>query len=293
MRRLPTALLLTSLLGGWTAGADDLADPQAARGEYLLRAAGCVACHTDSEHKGRFLAGGRAFVTPQGTFYSPNITPDPDHGIGHWSEQDLARALTKGIGPAGHRYYPLFPYTSYTRMRAEDISALKAYLDTVPPVARENREHDLPWYLPRFAISLWQWLYFRPGTFVADPARDDRWNRGAYLVRALAHCAECHSPRNDLGGIDEALQMAGTRHGPDGESVPNITPDKETGIGRWSDADLAYYLKTGADPDGDYAGGLMSEVIDEGLSHLSDEDITSIVSYLKALPPIHHLVVDE
>lgn len=264
-----------------------------AQGEYVLRAAGCIACHTDSENKGPLLAGGRAFHTPQGIFYSPNITPDAEHGIGRWSETDLARALTEGRSPNGHHFYPVFPYTSYTRMRRADIHALKAYLDTVPAVARSNREHRLPWYLPRFALGFWKFLYFQPGVYSPDPAQSANWNRGAYLVEGLAHCAECHSPRDALGGIDAAWRMAGNPAGPDGDTVPNITPDKRTGIGGWSDSDLAYYLKTGADPDGDYAGGLMAEVIDEGLSHLADQDIEAIVTYLKSLPPIHHEIKRE
>jgi len=286
-------VLLTTLtlLGSTSSAAADAA--LIARGEYVLRAAGCIACHTDSKNKGPLLAGGRAFHTPQGIFYSPNITPDAEHGIGRWSEGDLVRALTEGQGPDGRHYYPVFPYTSYTRMRREDIHALKAYLDTVPVVARPNRPHDLPWYLPRIAIGLWKLLYFQPGAYTPDPGLSAAWNRGAYLVDALAHCAQCHSPRNGLGGIEPALRMTGSTDGPDGEAVPNITSDKQTGIGDWSTSDLAYYLKTGADPDGDYAGGLMGEVIDEGLSHLDDQDIKAIVTYLQTLPPIHHEVARE
>lgn len=284
-------MLALPLLVSLTSRADDVS--LIAQGEYVLRAAGCVACHTDSENKGPLLAGGRAFHTPQGVFYSPNITPDAEHGIGRWSEADLVRALTEGRDQDGHHLYPVFPYTSYTRMRRADIHALKAYLDTVPAVARSNHEHLLPWYLPRFALGFWKLLYFQPGTYSPDPAKSATWNRGAYLVEGLAHCAECHSPRDALGGIDAAQRMAGNTAGPDGDTVPNITPDKQTGIGGWSDSDLAYYLKTGADPDGDYAGGLMAEVIDEGLSYLDDQDIKAIVTYLKSLPPVHHEIERE
>lgn len=285
-RSIATALLLGAVIA--QAGTAELQK----RGEYLLRAAGCVACHTDTEHQGQPLAGGRAFATPLGVFYSPNITSHPEHGIGGWTEDDLARALTLGISPEGHHYYPVFPYTSYTRMRRDDIRALKAYLDSVPAVARANRPHERPWYLPRAALWFWKKLYFDPGEFTPDPDRSAAWNRGAYLVEALAHCGECHSPRNRFGAIDESLRLAGTADGPDDESVPNITPDRKTGIGGWSAADLAYYLRTGADPDGDYAGGLMGEVIDEGLNHLSEQDAEAIVAYLKSLPPIDHRLRD-
>jgi mono/diheme cytochrome c family protein len=139
-------------------------------------------------------------------------------------------------------------------------------------------------------VWFWKQLYFDPGEFSADPGRSDAWNRGAYLVTGLAHCAECHSPRNRFGAIDEALRLAGTRDGADGESIPNITPHRETGIGGWSEGDLAYYLRSGADPDGDYAGGMMGEVIDEGLSHLTKADARAIAIYLKSLPPIEHRV---
>lgn len=280
-------LAATALLLG-TAAVQAAEPDLLARGKYLLHVAGCVACHTDSEHRGQPLAGGRAFVTPQGVFHSPNITPDAEHGIGGWSVDDLARALTEGVSPEGHHYYPVFPYTSYTRMRRDDIVALKVYLDSVPPVARTNRPHELPWYLPRAAVWFWKALYFEPGTFTPEPGRSEAWNRGAYLVEALAHCTECHSPRNRLGAIVEDMRLAGTPDGPDGEAVPNITPHGTTGIGRWSAADLAYYLRTGADPDGDYAGGLMGEVIDEGLGHLTREDARAIVTYLQSLPPVEH-----
>jgi mono/diheme cytochrome c family protein len=278
--------LAALLFGAASAQADDTELRK--RGEYLLRAAGCVACHTDSEHNGQPLAGGRAFNTPQGVFYSPNITSHPEKGIGGWSEDDLARALTEGVSPEGHHYYPVFPYTSYTRMRREDIHALKTYLDSIAPVDQANRPHVLPWYLPRAAVWFWKMLYFNPGKFTPRKDRSAAWNRGAYLVESLAHCGECHSPRNRFGAIDTSWRLAGTSEGPDGETVPNITPDKETGIGRWSDADLAYYLRSGADPDGDYAGGLMGEVIDEGLSYLSEADAKAIVTYLKSLAPVEH-----
>ncbi len=274
------------------AGPDPALDPErVARGELVLRAAGCAACHTDPEDPEAFLAGGRALETPFGTFHAPNITPDPEHGIGRWRVHDLDHALRHGRAPDGSAYFPVLPFTSYTRMSTEDLAALWAYLVTRPAVSRPNRPHDLPWWLRwRGLATLWQWLYFDAERFEPDPKRDARWNRGAYLVEALAHCAECHSPRTWLGAIDEGRRFAGTRSGPEGKPVPNITPDRETGIGRWSVSDLAYYLETGMDPDGDFAGGLMAEVIDSGIGHLPPEDLEAIAVYILSLPPIRHAV---
>lgn len=264
-----------------------------AKGETLLRVAGCIACHTDPMQQEALLAGGRAIKSPQGIFYSPNITPHPEHGIGGWTENDLARALMQGVSPEGHHYYPAFPYTSYTGMRRDDIRALKAYLDSVPPVDKQNRPHELRWYVSRSAVWIWKKLFFQPREFMSRDDKSSAWNRGAYLVEAVSHCAECHSPRNNYGAIIEAMRLAGTSKGPEDEATPNITPHKQTGIGNWSGADLAYYLRTGADPDGDYAGGLMGEVIDEGLSHLSPEDTQAIVTYLQSLQPIEHSVSNK
>ncbi len=261
------------------------------RGETVFHAAGCAACHTDVDHDGPPLAGGRALKTPFGTFYSPNITPDPVHGIGAWSDADFVRALRDGVAPDGRQYYPVFPYTSYTRMRREDMLALKRYLFSRKPVARQNRPHALPWYLSfRPLLRVWKWLYFEPGEFQPSAERSQRWNRGAYLVLALGHCAECHSPRNRFGAVERSLRFAGTREGPEGEAVPNITPDKQTGIGGWPRGDLAYFLQTGATPDGDYTGGAMAEVIDAGLSHLENDDLQAMAEYLRSLAPIRHRV---
>lgn len=265
---------------------------QLRRGEYVFRAAGCTGCHTDSDNNGPWLAGGRALHTPFGTFHTPNITPHPQYGIGRWRLEDFERAMREGIDPDGRHYYPAFPYTSYTRLRRQDVTALWDYLRTVPPVARANRSHDLPWYLS-FRPLLWFWksLFFEPGEFVDRADRSAQWNRGAYLAQAMAHCAECHTPRNLLGALELRLRYAGVRDGPEGESAPNITPHNETGIGRWSADDIAYYLQSGATPVGDYAGGLMAAVIDEGLGELPEADLVAIAAYLKSLSPIENRVL--
>ncbi len=281
-------ILYSALL--WSAASHAAPDESIGRGEYVLRAAGCVTCHTDRDNNGAFLAGGRALETPFGTFYSPNITPDPQHGIGRWSEADFLRALRLGLGPNGEHYYPAFPYTTYTRMKREDMLALRAYLLEVPPIARKNRPHELAWYVRRPLLWLWKLLYFEAGEYVEDPAQSPPWNRGAYLANALAHCGECHTPRNIFGAADDERYCAGTREGPEGAVVPNITPDRKTGIGRWRADELAEYLRSGATPDGDFAGSLMADVIDEGLRYLNDADIKALVSYVRSLPPIDHPV---
>lgn len=258
---------------------------QVSRGEYLFHAALCEVCHTAKN--GQFLAGGRALPSPFGTFYTPNITPDPRYGIGSWSDADFVRALRHGVAPDGHNYYPAFPYTAYTHLKRDDILAIKAYLDTVPPVAQANREHDLKWYVRwRLPISVWKWLYFDEGEFRPDPAHDARWNRGAYLATAASHCVECHTPRNVLGALESDRRFAGVKDGPEGESAPNITPDKQHGIGDWTVTMLSFYLEVGMDPKGDFAGDLMAEVIDKGTSKLTAADRDAISTYILSRPPI-------
>ena len=261
------------------------------RGAYVLRASGCVSCHTDEKNDGDFLAGGRALETPFGRFYAPNITFDREHGIGAWQAQDFFRALRHGVAPDSSSYYPVFPYTTYTRIRREDAFALWAYLATVPTSARENTPHDLVWYMRfRFVNRVWKWLFFEPGAFEPDESRSEEWNRGAYLVTAMAHCGECHTPRTRFGNLNRSLAYAGAADGPEGEATPNITPDKDTGIGKWSRSELVYYLSEGMLPDGDFAGSLMVNVIDNGLKYLTEDDLNAIAEYIMSLPPVEHEV---
>lgn len=290
---------LAVLLFGWAstpAAAEVSADlaQLRQRGAYVLRASGCVTCHTDEENKGQLLAGGRALETPFGTFYSPNITFDRKHGIGAWQAQDFFRALRHGVAPNGSSYYPVFPYTSYTHMRREDMFALWAHLASVPTSARENTPHELVWYMRfRVANRMWKLLFFEPGVFQPDDKRSKSWNRGAYLAKAMAYCGECHTPRTSLGNLDNDLAYAGAKNGPEGESVPNITPDKKTGIGDWSRSEIVEYLSEGLLPDGDYAGGLMADVIDDGLAYLTQEDLQAIADYIMTLPAIRHEITDD
>ena len=266
-------------------------DPLVKQGEYVYRAAGCYGCHTDEKHAGKPLAGGHALATPFGSFYTPNITPDPETGIGRWSEQDFFRALREGLSPTGDHYYPSFPYPSYTKLTDEDLRALWAYLKAQPPVKQANRKHDLKWFArARSFVGSWKGLYFTPGAYRPDATKSAVWNRGAYLAEAAAHCGECHTPRTALGGIQSGMHYAGTREGPDDSVVPNITPDKKTGIGRWRASELAEYLETGMTPDGDSAGDLMAEVIDNSLQYLRKEDLAAIAEYVLSLPPVEHSV---
>ncbi len=283
---------LAAILSFLTAGVGAAAAPdEVARGAYLFRAGLCAGCHTDVRGGGQLLAGGAALLTPFGTFYGPNITPDPDHGIARWSDADFIRAMREGTAPDGRHYYPAFPYTSFTLMTDEDLLALKAYIFTLPPAAVPSRPHDLSFPFG-FRGLMWTWklLYLAPGPFVPDPARDADWNRGAYLVEGVGHCGECHTPRGFLGGMEVEMAYAGTAQGPEGKPVPNITPDRETGIGAWSQVDLTYFLDTGILPDGDVAGGLMGGVIRAGTSTLTPEDRRAIAIYLRALPAISNKV---
>jgi len=264
------------------------------QGEYLFRAAGCANCHTDEKNKGAPLAGWRALETPFGTFYSPNITPDPETGIGRWSEVDFVRALREGISPEGGHYYPAFPYASYTQLTDADLRAIRIYLSNQKPVRQANKPHELPWYLrSRASLRIWKMLFFNPGPFQPQPDQSAAWNRGAYLATAVAHCGECHTPRNFLGGFKESQRFAGNHDSVDGADVPNITPDKKTGIGKWSQSDLVEYLETGAMPDGDYAGNVMAEVIDNSLSHLTKDDRKAIAVYVMSLPSVESVAHDR
>jgi len=289
--RAPTALLLAAalLVAEPSTAADG--DDAVARGKYVFDAADCVACHTDIANQGQPLAGGRRLETPFGVFYSPNITPDEATGIGTWSDDDFVAALRHGRAPDGSHLFPVFPYPSYTRMTDTDMRDLKAYLFSLPPVTRENRPHEIkPPFGWRFLMAGWKALFFTPGAFQPDPARDDQWNRGAYLATALGHCGECHTPRNILGAPKADMAMAGTAKGPDGGAVPNITPDRETGIGAWSAGDLDMLLTLGMTPDGDFVGGGMAEVVSHSTSRLTPDDRAALIAYLRALPPITNRV---
>jgi mono/diheme cytochrome c family protein len=268
----------------FSAAADEVA-----RGAYLANAGGCEGCHTVREHGGQPYAGGRALVTPFGAFYSPNITPDPETGIGRWSDEQFLRALREGARPDGANYFPVLPYPSFTKITDADARAIKAYLFSLPAVRQANRAHDISFPISwRFLQNGWKLLFFTPGPFQPEPQRSEAYNRGAYLVTALAHCGECHTPRNWFGATKSDRFLAGNPNGPDGKAVPNITPDPQTGIGSWSEADIMTLLKTGQTPEFDFVGGAMGEVV-QNTSRLDDSDRRAIAIYLKSLPPIQSL----
>jgi mono/diheme cytochrome c family protein len=276
------ALAVTPLIPGALAATDGDA---VARGRYLVRAGGCVSCHTASG--GQPFAGGRALATPFGTFYSPNITPDPETGIGRWTDAQFLRALREGVRPDGANYFPAFPYPSFTRITDSDALAIKTYLFSLSPVHRQNRPHDVSFpFSWRFLQTAWKLLFFTKGPFQPSPERSAIYNRGAYIVTALAHCGECHTPRNLLGAVRPSMQLAGTREGPDGQLVPNITPDPATGVGKWEREDIIELLRTGNTPEQSKVKGAMREAIADGLKYLSDDDLAAIADYLLAQPPI-------
>jgi mono/diheme cytochrome c family protein len=254
-----------------------------AKGEYLAEAADCEACHTVPGHA-RY-AGGLAFRLPFGTLYSPNITPDKETGVGNWSDADFLRAVHKGIAPDGTRLYPAFPYAAYTMMTDEDALAIKAYLFSLPAVHQKAPDAALKFpYNQRWLMIFWS-LFFNPGTrFQPNAAQTAEWNRGAYLAEAMGHCGDCHTPRNLLQALDNREKFKGAITA--GWKAYDISQDKESGIGAWSEQALLQYLGAGHAFDYGTASGPMGEAVDNSLSHLMPEDIKAIANYLRTVPPI-------
>lgn len=295
LRRFVIAIAIVAVLGGggfWiltvpqTVPASALGPHEAdlASGRTVFIAGGCSGCHAvpGADDKTR-LGGGLALKSPFGTFYMPNISSDRRDGIGAWSEAEFVTALSQGTSPDGRHYYPAFPYTSYQRMRLDDLRDLFAYLKTLPAVSGKVREHDMSFpFSFRRGLGLWKLLYLDGKPFVPDPTKSAMVNRGAYLVEGPGHCAECHSPRNLIGGIIAAQRFAGGPN-PEGKGwIPNIT---QKDLGEWSEKDIAYLLETGQTPDGDSIGGAMTEVV-RHTSQLAPEDRAAIAAYIKSLPPV-------
>lgn len=248
-----------------------------ASGATVFAAAGCASCH--SAEGTQALVGGKAFVSPFGTFYAPNISTDADTGIGAWSDYDLANAMLAGVSPSGAHYYPAFPYTSYAKMTPQDAVDLIAHLRTLPADKVASRDHDVgfPFNIRR-SLGGWKFLFASTDWVVTDTPSEDL-ERGRYLVEALGHCAECHTPRNVLGGLNTGQWMRGAAN-PSGEGrIPSIHPED---LG-WSAQDIAIYLDSGFTPDFDTVGGSMVDVVDN-TSKLSDADRAAIAAYLVALP---------
>lgn len=267
-----------------------LGNGDALKGEAVFWAGGCGSCHAEKGAKGedkKLLGGGHKLDTPAGIFITPNISPDEKSGIGNWSEAEFANAMLNGVSPKGSHYYPSFPYTSYIKMRSEDISNLWAYMKTLPPVSRSNEPHQLSIFFKiRRGIGLWKLAFLSENAVVEDLPDDPKVKRGQYLVEGAGHCGECHTPRVafGFGGYNKGKWLAG---GPSPEGVgkiPNITPH-ETALGGWNENDIAYYLETGFTPDFDSVGGTMVSV-QENMAKLSAEDREAIAAYLKAISPV-------
>lgn len=261
------------------------AEPDAsARGAYLAAAAGCDRCHTDTEDGGQPYAGGRQLRTAFGLVAAPNITPDPATGIGRWSRGDFVRAMRWGIAPDDSRYVSVFPYAFYNWLSDDDLGDLKTFLESLPAVVRPARGGPGALALiarTRDAVAVVREHF--PGPWQADSTRDAIWNRGAYLVAAVGRCSACHTPHTALGAPDPERFLTGTSAGPGGKKVPNITPDRESGIGNWSLGDIVALLSDGETPDGDFVGGEMTEIV-RNTSRLTDEDRRAIAVYLRTLP---------
>ena len=251
-----------------------------ARGRYVATAADCVACHTTEG--GQPYAGGRAFKLPFGTIYAPNITPDRQTGIGAWTAGEFLRAVRQGVGRQGEELYPAFPYTSYHRMTDQDVLAVKAYLATLAPVRHETPRNALAFpFNQRPLMRFWKLLFMPRQGFHADSGKPADWNRGAYLVTALGHCGECHTPRNLLYGPSGRALSGETMQG---WTAWNITSDPHHGVGAWSTDEIAAYLRYGYAPGRGVASGPMKEAVDYSLSQLTPQDLTAIAVYLKSTP---------
>lgn len=264
-------------------GSGQSLDEAIKRGEYLARAGDCVACHT--KHDGQTFAGGFAMPTPFGTLYSPNITPDPEYGIGKWSANDFYNMLHTGHRRDGSFLYPVMPFPAYTKVTRADSDAIFAYLSSLAPVHQPNRENELRFpYNNRSLLFGWRQLYFHEGEYRPDPKRGAEWNRGGYLVEGLGHCGTCHTAINRLGGSEDEKAFAGGLIPMQNWYAPSLTNNKEAGLGDWSLEDIEDLLRGGASSRG-VVYGPMSEVVHNSLQYLSDTDIRAMAVYLKTLPP--------
>jgi mono/diheme cytochrome c family protein len=276
-------LVLALVASLFLAAAASAEPTQIQRGEYLARAGDCVSCHTAKQ--GEPFSGGDRLNTPFGYMLAPNITPDPDTGIGRWSADDFYRSMHDGVNRRGQDMYPTMPYDFYTKVTREDVDAIYAYLKTLKPVknAVEVNHLRFPFDL-RWSMAVWRELYFAVGIYKPDAAKSVAWNRGAYLVEGLGHCADCHSPRNLLGGIEKSKDFAGGAV--DGWFALDLTSDIVTGLGDWTVDEIATYLKTGATKGRTTtAFGPMAEVVQNSTSYLTDADLKAMAQYLKSIPP--------
>ena len=280
-----TSVALADYHGGDPTGVPpDLAKADiVTRGKYLARAADCLVCHTTAN--GRDYAGGLAFVLPFGTLYSTNITSDKDTGIGNYSDQDFLNAVQRGIRRDGARLYPAMPFTSYTYMTDADALAIKAYLFSLPAVHAVNQPDTLTFpFNQRWSMIFWSMFFNENSRFAPNSARSAEWNRGAYIAEALAHCGECHTPRNLAFALDNGKKFGGAVVA--GWYAFNISSDKGSGIGAWSDDDVFAYLSAGHAADHGTAAGSMGEAVDQSFSGLAPSDVHALVSYVRSVPPV-------
>jgi mono/diheme cytochrome c family protein len=261
--------------------ADFSASDPLARGKYLAEAADCLACHTTEG--GKPFAGGRAFATQFGTLYSPNITPDAESGIGSWSDADFIKAMHEGIGKGGLRLYPAFPYAAYTYLTDEDVLAIKAYLFSQPAVKSNPPVNELKFpFNQRWLMGIWAALYNPNSRFQPHSDQSPQWNRGAYLAEALGHCGDCHTPRTPLQSLDNRRKFAGGES--EGWRAYNLSSDKDSGIGTWSEEDLVRYLSTGHSMDRGSAFGPMAEAVHLSFAKMTPSDIKAIATYVRTIP---------
>ena len=260
--------------------------PDVLRGQYVYELADCAACHTNPG--GTTLASGLGLVTPLGTIYATNITPDRDTGIGNYSLTDFVRALRLGVRRDGARLYAAMPYTAYAKISDEDLQDLFAYLQKdITPVSQTAPANTLAWpFNMRWPIAFWNVLFLDSSRLTPDPSKDPQWNRGAYLVEALAHCGECHTPRRVTQNLDNSQKFAGAVL--QGWKAYNITTSKQSGIGAWGDAELTSYLSTGRADGHSSASGPMAEVVADSLRYASSDDIHAIVAYVRSVPAIEN-----
>lgn len=259
--------------------------PDPVNGERVFHFSGCRHCHNaagSTDPNDLLLVGGGELPTPFGTFRVPNISPDPQSGIGGWTTLEFVNAVTRGVSPDGAHYYPAFPYASFARMRLEDVIDLKAYMDTLPAVASQEAGHDLSFpFNVRRGIGLWKRLFVNQEPIVQLADANDLVRRGQYLVEGPSHCGECHTARNFLGGMRTDVWLAGAPNPVGPGSVPNITPH-EQGV-QWSESEIFDALKSGFTPEFDTLGGPMAAVVAD-TSNLPDEDVRAIAAYLKGIP---------
>jgi mono/diheme cytochrome c family protein len=281
LSRIAALAVLSCSTSAWAGGSDPQEFTQIERGRYLSILSDCTSCHTVPD-SGQPFAGGRAIETPFGNIVAPNITPDPETGIGAWSDEQFDAAVRHGVGRDGSKLYPAMPYNAYTKMSRDDVLAIRAYLNTMTPVRNAVIANTLPFpFNIRASLGVWNALYFKDGEYRPNPAQWAEWNRGAFLVDGPAHCGACHTPKTTLGGdkADRYLQGSYLQ----GWSAPDITGDARLGLGRWSAEDVVAYLKSGHNRV-TAATGPMGEVVALSTAKMTDRDLAAIAAYLKSLP---------